>query len=252
MIDLHCHILPNLDDGPQTIAESVEMAESAVKKGITHIVATPHHQNGRYTNDREQVEQVLSLLKQELLLRNISLSLSASQEVRIHGELLSEIKTGKIKFIDENSRYLLLEFPTTFIPGYAEPLFAQLIDSGYCPIIVHPERNHVFVKQPSKLLRLIQQGALCQLTAGSILGAFGKKAEKISHQFIEANLIHLIASDAHNVTSRGFDLLEAYSALNKKYGKALTNRFQEDSYQILKGQPIETLKPIPVKRKRWF
>lgn len=252
MIDLHCHILPKVDDGPKTIIESVEMAELAVEQGITHIVATPHHQNGQYINERAKLEQPLKRLEKELLNKNIPLSLSVSQEIRIHGNLLADIKNGKIKFIDDASRYLLIEFPTTFIPGYSEQLFSQLLEQRYCPIIVHPERNHVFAEQPSKLLRLVQQGALCQLTAGSILGMFGKKTEKVSHQFIEANLIHLLASDAHNTTTRGFNLAAAYAAVEQKYGELVATRFQQASYDILNGQPLKTPKPLKVKRKKWF
>jgi len=120
MIDLHCHILPGLDDGPENLQESIDMVEKAISQGITHILCTPHHNNGRYENPKESVIHSVSQLQEELDQRNLSLTLLEGQEVRITGELITEIKQDQILFTDLDDTYILIELPTMDIPAYTE------------------------------------------------------------------------------------------------------------------------------------
>lgn len=252
MIDLHCHILPGVDDGAKNMEESIAMARNAVAEGITHIVATPHHMSYSWVNEKETVVKLVKQLQAELDAENIPLTIFPGQEVRIYGELLEDINQGKIQFIDEYNQYLLIEFPSTSIPTFTEQLFFQLQQAGITPIIVHPERNHAVLKDPNSLRPFIERGALSQITAGSYVGGFGKEIEKVSKQLIEANLTHFIASDSHNVTNRKFHMREAYGKLAAEYGNDKLNQFQQITKDLVNGNPVFPPVPQEIQKKRFF
>src|SRR5699024_4464081 len=139
---------------------------------------------------------------------DIPLTVLYGQEVRIYGELLADIDAGKIQTL-HNTRYLLVELPFENVPLYTEKLIYDLQMKGIIPIIAHPERNAELRAKPGKMYDLVLKGALTQVTAGSLLGHFGKEAEAFSHDLIEHNLTHFVASDAHDIDKRPFTLKEA-------------------------------------------
>lgn len=255
MLDLHCHILPGVDDGAQTLEDAVQMAEQAVEEGITHILATPHHMKRDWINEKKPVIQKVRELQAELDSRQIDLTIFPGQEVSIYGELLKDIEDNKILFTDESHNYVLIEFPSSSIPTYAERLFYELQSHGKTPIIVHPERNHYILEHPNRLKDFIDKGALAQLTAASYTGGFGKKIQKISKQLIEANLVHFIASDAHNTGNRSFHMKEAHDLLVKEYGRSKRNEFHQTTRDLLNGDPVITPDTHPIKKtllSKWF
>ncbi|WP_027108672.1 tyrosine-protein phosphatase [Lacticigenium naphthae] len=252
MIDLHCHILPRVDDGAKDLEESLEMARLAVSEGITHILATPHHQNKMWMNDKQKVQTLVSELQVALNEQNIPLTVFPGQEVRLYGELLKDIKEGTIQFIDEGNQYLLLEFPTSQVPAYTERLFFQLESKGVTPIIVHPERNRVFLKEPERLKELVDKGALAQLTAASYTGGFGKEIQKFSKQLIEANLVHFIASDAHNTQNRSFHMQEAMQLLKKEYGQQTVDQYNQLTKDIVNGEWAYPQPAQSIRKKKRF
>ncbi|WP_028273561.1 tyrosine-protein phosphatase [Atopococcus tabaci] len=252
MIDLHCHILPGLDDGAQTMEVSLDMARAAVKEGITHILATPHHKAYSWENDKQTVLQKTAELQKELDAREIPLTIFPGQEVRMFGELPEDIEQGTIQFIDEQNQYLLVEFPSSSIPHYTERLFYELQAMNVTPIIVHPERNRVIQENPEKLKEFIEKGALSQLTAASYTGGFGKTIKKLSYQLIEANLVHFIASDAHNVTNRLFHMQEAHDLLAKEFGSERVRQFEQITKDLVNGEVIVLPTPQSVKKKKFF
>lgn len=255
MLDLHCHILPGVDDGAQTINDSIEMAKVAVSEGITHILATPHHQKLQWNNDKKKVTQKTTEFQKVLDYHQIDLTVFPGQEVSLYGELVTDIEKDNILFTDESCTYILIELPTTSIPSYTERLFYDLQSHGKIPIIVHPERNHSIIEHPNRLKNFIDKGALAQLTAASYTGGFGKKIEKLSKQLIEANLVHFIASDAHNVTNRSFHMKEAYDLLAKEYGRSKRNTFHETTRNLLNGDPVITPETVNIKQSlvsKWF
>lgn len=238
MFDLHCHILPGIDDGANTIEDSIAMARIAVEEGITHILATPHHMNRNWINEKSDVIKLVQQVQAEIDREDIPLTLFAGQEVRIYGELLKDIEKDTILFTDEMKQYVLIEFPTETIPTFTERLFYDLQLHGKTPVIVHPERNKVIQESPNKLKKLIDHGALSQVTAASYTGALGKKIKKLSNQLIEANLVHILASDAHNVTNRSFHMKEAYTMLSKEFGRGKRNEFHQNTKDLLNGETI--------------
>ncbi|WP_423188931.1 tyrosine-protein phosphatase [Alkalibacterium sp. f15] len=255
MFDLHCHILPGIDDGAKTWDDSIDMAKLAVEEGITHILATPHHMNRNWMNDKQKVMPLVKELQAELDRQKIALTIFPGQEVRLYGEILKDMEDNKILFVDDQKQNVLIEFPTESIPTYTERLFYDLQSHGKTPIIVHPERNHEIIEHPNRLKNLVDKGALAQLTAASYTGGFGKKIEKTSKELIEANLVHFIASDAHNTTNRSFHMKEAYELLAKEYGRSKRNAFHQTTKDLLNGDPIIVPDTHTIKKSfisKWF
>lgn len=251
MIDLHCHILPGIDDGAKTIEDSLDMARMAVKQGITHILCTPHHNNGKYDNSASKVISCVAALQEEFDRRNIPLMLFEGQEVRIGGTLLEQIATNDILFADLDNRYILIEFPTNEIPAYAQQLFLKLLEGGHIPIIVHPERNSKFIEEPNRLLPFLDMGVLTQLTAPSYIGVFGNKIEKTAKQMVAHNMVYMMASDAHNVGRRGFFMQKAYAAIAKDMGASYVEAMQQMAKDILNGDDIQKPDFREIKRKKF-
>ncbi|MGX6962309.1 tyrosine-protein phosphatase [Vagococcus xieshaowenii] len=250
MIDLHCHILPGLDDGAQNVEDSLEMARKAVDSGITHILCTPHH-NGKYRNHKAAIMDAVADLQAILDEEQIPLTLFEGQEVRISGELIEEYEADLLLGTDVADHYLLIEFPTQDVPKYTEQLFFELLAKGITPVIVHPERNSVFIEDPNKLIPFIEMGILTQMTAPSYVGVFGKKIQKVSEQMLAHNLIHMMASDAHNLKTRNFYLAEAYAKLRKEYGKAKVYEFEQVAKALINGDKVEVPEYQEIKKKRF-
>ncbi|MGG3739465.1 tyrosine-protein phosphatase [Aeribacillus pallidus] len=249
MIDIHCHILPNVDDGAGRLEDSLEMARAAVNEGINTIVATPHHQNGRYNNPKSVVTKEVETLNGELQKAGIPLTVLPGQEVRVYGELIEDLQNGEIVPVGQ---YILVEFPANHIPSFAEQLLFDIQTKGYVPIIVHPERNQVFIEQPDRLYKLVMNGACTQITASSVIGRFGKNIQKFCKQLIESNLTHLIASDAHNTTSRGFYLKDAYNYIDRQFGMDYVYMFRENAQQLIDGNHLHKEIPERIKRKKFL
>jgi protein-tyrosine phosphatase len=249
LIDIHCHILSNLDDGPKGFQECIDMANAAVATGISHLIATPHHLNGQFENPKEVILKHVLELNKYLVNHNIPLTLSPGQELRIHREIFISIELNEVLTIDNKGKYLLLELPSGEFPHYTHDVIYELLQKGITPILAHPERNKEFFKNHQLLFDLVQEGALMQLTAGSIVGYFGRNIKSFSELIIEHNLAHFIASDAHNTGSRGFLLQDAYEKIKKKYGIDRFFYFKENTELLIKGQHIFKEDPIPIKPK---
>ncbi|MFV0560032.1 MAG: tyrosine-protein phosphatase [Enterococcus sp.] len=245
MMDLHCHILPGIDDGAKNLNESLAMAKKAVDQGITHILCTPHH-NQRFQNPKADVLEAVPKLQAELDQRKIPLTLFEGQEVRIHSDLLREIAADRILFTDVEDTYLLIEFPTREIPVYAEQLLYQLRKQGKVPIIVHPERNFGFQESPNRLLSFLNMGCLAQLTAPSVVGIYGKTTQKLSHQMLANGMVQMIASDAHARNKRDFYLKEAYAYVRKHFGEEKLTEMDTICRAVINGDRVQAPQYIPL------
>jgi protein-tyrosine phosphatase len=251
MIDIHCHILPGIDDGAQSVAESLEMAKAAVKEGIHTIIATPHHKNNRYENPKFSIITRVNELNEVLEKESIPIKIFPGQEVRIYGEILEDLHSGEILSLNE-TQYLFIEFPTGHVPRYAEKLLFDLQLKGITPIIVHPERNRELLERPELLYDLVKKGSLTQVTASSICGYFGKKVRDFSFQLIEANLTHFVASDAHNTHNRAFKVAESIDVIETKYGYDMVSFFTENAELLIKDQNIYKEAPEQIKKKKFL
>lgn len=249
MIDIHTHILPGIDDGAKDEAMSLEMMRTAVSEGIHTLVATPHHQNGRYQNEREQILNDVAKLQKLADGHQIQLKLVPGQEVRLYGGLLEDFQAGKLAPI---GRYLLVEFPTSHVSSFAARLFYDMQLQGLTPIIVHPERNSELLKRPERLVEFIEKGALVQVTAASVVGKFGKKIQKFTHQLFLADAVHLIASDAHNTTTRGFQMKAAFNWIEKKYGEEKAQALHENAKAVIEDKVFYPNPPSAVKSSKFL
>lgn len=251
MIDIHSHILPGVDDGAQTETDSIEMAKAAVEQGIHTIIATPHHRNGKYDNDRDTIMHNVDILSELFVRQDIPLTVLPGQEVRINGDMIEEIQNQKILPLNE-TKYMFVEFPSSSVPRYAAQMLFDIQVAGYTPIIVHPERNSELIQDPSKLYEFVRKGALTQVTAASVIGKFGKNIQKFSHQLIESNLTHFVATDAHNTTTRGFCLQEAMHTIKQEYGSEYFYMFLENSQLLVDNSNVNKVEPFKVKKKKFL
>ncbi|MFS0774801.1 CpsB/CapC family capsule biosynthesis tyrosine phosphatase [Neobacillus sp. 3P2-tot-E-2] len=251
MIDIHCHILPGVDDGAQSLSDSLHMARIAVEQGIHKIVATPHHLTSSYENPKQSIITRVQELNEALRKERIELEVLPGQEVRIHGEMVDGYASGDILPVN-HTPYVLVEFPSNHVPRYTEKLFYDLQVNGLIPVIVHPERNREIIERPELLYQLVKKGALTQITAGSVCGDFGKKIKNFSLQIIESNLTHFIATDAHNSTNRTFKMREALAIIERRYGNELLYYFEENAALLIEGLSVYKEDPERVKRKKIF
>ncbi len=251
MIDLHCHILPGVDDGAASLQESLSMAEQAIAQGITHLLCTPHHNNGRYENEKSSVIAAVHHLQNALDERNLPLTLLEGQEVRVTGELITAIEKDHLLFTDITDTYLLLEFPTQDVPAFSESLFFELRTLGKVPVIVHPERNAIFREDPNRLIPFLEMGCLAQLTAPSIVGIFGKQIQKTAHEMVTHNLVQMVASDAHGISKRRFYLKEAYEIIEQEWGKEKVLQMQQVARDLANGDEVSYPSYTEVKKKKF-
>ena len=209
MIDIHNHILVNMDDGPKTKQAMIQLLTQAKEEGITGVIATPHHLNPKFNNSFQNVSLKLAEMRKRPEIKDLGIELFPGQEVRLTGAMIKEIEYGSIQGLNK-SRYLLIELPFGDVPDNANRLCHELQYLGYIPIIAHPERNKAIAKNPYLLYELICNGALSQLTASSLLGDFGRSVQKLSLRFMDCHLAHFIASDAHSVEHRPFVLNQLF------------------------------------------
>ncbi|BAP84815.1 tyrosine protein phosphatase [Paucilactobacillus hokkaidonensis JCM 18461] len=254
MIDLHCHLLPGLDDGSANMDISLRLAQEAVDNGVSFALLTPHHMNGVYTNHRKDVIERTQEFQAALKEHNIGLTVFPGQEVRINGDLLTAIKQHDILFADDDNQYLMLEFPDDDVPAYTNDMIYQIQQQGIIPVIVHPERNTRIMKHPEIILELLKKGCLSQITASSYVGTFGDKVETFSRQLIESGQGYVFSSDAHNLPGRKYEMRQAFDKLKKEFGNELAQRFEDNAKAIINGDavPANQVRPIVVKKKKRF
>ena len=248
MIDLHCHILPFVDDGPKTWTDFLEMARHAGNDGIKVIYTTPHHMNGYYLNTKKDIFKHVEQCNERLKKANIHVQLYPGQEVQIHRELFTSLDKGEILTLN-NGNYLLLELPSTHVPSYTHEVIYELLLKGITPIIVHPERNQGFIENGQLLFDMVLEGALVQLTSGSMIGLFGRKIKSFTEKIIEHRLAHFIATDAHNTSSRTFTLNKSYETITKLYGIQKMYYFRENAELLHNGNQVHVEQPIPIRKK---
>ena len=240
MIDLHCHMLPGIDDGPKTMAISLDMARYAVEQGIQRSVMTPHIQPGSYDNDIHSIRSAYQGFKQALEQAAIPLQIEMAAEVRVCAELPFLISQRKVPFLGkwQDMQVILLEFPHDHLPLGADKLINWLLDRNILPLIAHPERNQAIIRQPDMVRPFVEMGCLLQLTAGSITGLFGEDSQKCALFYLEQGLVTIIATDAHNLHKRQPNLKAARQFLLPNFGEECVNNMMSvNPARILAGQP---------------
>lgn len=249
MIDIHCHILPGIDDGPKDIETSLKMLKIAEEDGISKIIATPHFYRGFYENEYQDVEKKVKELNEASKENNINVEILPGQEIFLDKHTLEDYKSGAIKGLN-NSKYMLIELPPDILPGYVLDMIYELKLLGVKPIIAHPER-YVYVMEDIHILNsFIKEECFFQLNSGSITGVFGKSIQKTAIKLIKNGICDFVASDAHTERRRKPELkaslIEIQGFSKKKYEKILNY-----SSEMSKGNEIP-YNSMRIEEKRSF
>ena len=220
MIDIHHHLLPGLDDGSQSLENSIKMAEMAAQDGISHIVCTPHA-NDRYSFLRDRNERLLDELRAELGGR---ITLGLGCDFHMSYDNIQDALEHPGRYTINGKGYLLVEFAETSIPESTTDNLYELIVSKQRPIITHPERNPVLQRRPDRMAPWLREGALIQVTASSLTGRFGRTAQELAERLLKRNWVHFLATDAHNLDSRAPLLSIGFEYLKKHFGVETAQR----------------------------
>lgn len=216
MIDLHTHLLWDWDDGPDDWLQSLQMCRIAAKDGITTIGLTPHvFRMTRHADDLGVLRERMIEFKREMARTGLEFHWGA--EVFVHAEVVQAIE--KYRFTVDETSYVFLEFPYRGVPAGARNMLASLLGKGFVPIISHPERNRGFAERPEILYEFVNMGCIAQMTAGSLMGGFGRGARAAAELFLLNNLVHIIASDAHDPVQRTPVLSRAVEAAARIVGE---------------------------------
>ncbi|MEB6201977.1 capsular biosynthesis protein [Mammaliicoccus fleurettii] len=251
MIDIHNHLLVGMDDGPQTLEETIDLFTQAKEQGITGIVVTPHHLHPRYNNIFSDVDNAIKDLTSNQQIKDFNIQLYPGQEIRITDKVLEDIDQHQIQGIN-HSKYLLIELPSNSMPHYTKNLLYEIQTKGFIPVIAHPERNKAIAQDINLLYELINKGALSQITASSLTGELGKNLQKLSIQMIEHNLIHFVASDAHHPENRPFGLAELFTTPKLKNMQPPIKRLLNNNEAMIQNKDVVKERPIEFKKNKFF
>jgi protein-tyrosine phosphatase len=242
VIDIHSHILPEVDDGPKSWDVSVEMCRIAAADGITHMVATPHCDD-RYPYDRDHLAHRLQHLRD---LVGESLSLSLGCDFHLSYDNLQSVLAQPDRYTIEGSGYLLVELSDFSIPTQIADCFLKLGDLGVTAVITHPERNAILRQSPQRVLEWAELGCAVQITAGAFTGFWGSRAQRVATWLLEREAVHVLASDAHDPRHRTPILSAARDAVTELCGPKVAKALVEDNPRaIVSGQPLP-YSPKPV------
>lgn len=252
MIDIHCHILPNVDDGSESLEESIAMAKIAESEGITKIVNTSHcHFDFKYKKGNElklELEKFNQALKEE----NINIEVLLGNELYYTSDLIERF--NELDFFSmNNSKYILMEFSPINFPKNIEDVIYEIKIRGYIPIIAHAERYKQVQEDVNIVLDCIKEGALIQVNSSSILGKNGEKAEDTSKKLLDNNMVHFVATDAHSSNRRRPLIKDSYNYILKNYGKEVSEKlFIENPTAVIENRDISILNPTKYEEKRSF
>jgi len=238
LVDIHCHLLPGLDDGPAGWDEAVAMAESLVAEGLSTVVATPHQLGIFSTTHGDAIREQAGRLQGLLTERDIPLHVLPGAEIRVEAHLTPRIQSGRLLTLADRRRHVLLEMPTeVFLP--LDRLLAELAAAEIVAILAHPERSRAAWMQPDRLEALVDQGCLLQVTAGSLTGVLGEQVRTFTELLIRRGLVHFVGTDAHFPgplcsSSRGA-LRRVAELVGEDRAEEL---FQTNPARVAAGQPV--------------
>lgn len=233
MIDIHTHILPGVDDGVEDEDAAVEFARVAWDDGVRVTVATPHCRDGFYVNERDEVLENVRKLRERLSREALELDVRPGAEVHFCPGLVERVRDGRAPTLDDNGRTLLLELSLSQYPVEVDNVIFELKLAGLEVLLAHPERIRYFRDDVKRYEALVEQGAYGQITTGSVLGVFGSEIREFSEELLRKGLVHVLASDAHNVRGRPPRLSEARAACVPLVGAAFAQSMVLDTPRAL-------------------
>ena len=276
MIDLHAHILPQLDDGAESLEESIEMCRISHQDGVRTIVATPHILPGVYKNSRSTILTKVQELNEAIKKFGVRdsnasthppnqnrggntrqrigasthpridpLRILPGADVHFSSDMPELCENGGIVTVNDKGQYLMVEFDFQGIPYHAEDVLFRLMTKGIIPIITHPERNFEIGQRPQRYGEMIRMGCLGQVTAMSLTGGFGSGVKQTAEKLLKSGLVHIIASDTHSVNRRPPILSAAVREAEKIVGKEEAQRMVTEYPQaVIEGRRPNVPEPI--------
>lgn len=225
MIDVHCHVIPGIDDGPAELEDALALARACAATGVTHVFATPHVFPGRWDNRRSTIRAQFELFKRALQVFKVPLELGMAGEVRLNSDVLQLLADDELPFLGESDgfRTMLLELPDASIPVGSDRLVRHLLDQRIRPLIVHPERNKAVMEDVERIRPFVEMGCDLQLTAASVIGEFGAGAHRASARLLKEGWVTVVASDAHNLRGRPPRMDAARAYLVERHGELLAD-----------------------------
>lgn len=238
LTDIHCHILPEVDDGSQSVEQSIAMLDIAVRNAIHTIILTPHNKPGRHHLHAQSMEQRRKALEAAAEEAGISIALYNGSELFYRMGLPEEIRDGEALSMAD-SHYVLLEFRPADDYDYLRNGVYELLSEGYLPIVAHAERYICLTEHPERVAELHGMGAYIQLNAGSIMGESGFGIKRFAKGLLKKELVHFVATDAHDTSGRKPELKKCADYITKKYGQMYAQRiFEENPSCILQDEII--------------
>jgi protein-tyrosine phosphatase len=240
MVDIHCHLLPGVDDGADDWEVSLEMGRIAAADGITTIVATPHWPLNNDAAPAARVRELVAEVQELFDAEGIGIRVLPGHEMVILPESPEELANGTALTIGGASKYALLETPYHHLPFYLREIVFQVQSRGFTPVLAHPERNPTIQAKPETLQDYVDAGCLVQVTSGSITGRFGSPAKRAAETIMRQGWCHVIASDAHSANSRPPSLSAAREAAVAIIGKeAAESAVSTAPAAIVAGEPVQ-------------
>lgn len=249
VIDLHSHILPELDDGSRCEEETIEMAKIAVSEGISKIVVTPHHRKPRYLAKKEDILRKITYINKRLKEENIDLDIYTGMEIHMSRDIPEKLKNNELLSLN-GSGYILIELPMTGELDYAEDVLHEIRVLGYIPVIAHPERYEKVIKDPNYVKELIESGCLIQINSNSLTGHFGKESKKTAEILVKHKMVHLVCTDAHSSTRRSPRLKEGIERVKRLNGEEYVDIMMSNADKVFNNKDIEVDYPLTYKQSK--
>ena len=239
-VDIHCHCLAAVDDGPATTDEALALCRELTYDGISVVIATPH-QLGRFSdcNEASRIREATSALNEELRRNEIALTVMPGADVRVDERICQLLEADRILTLADGGKYMLLELPHEIFLDI-QPLIAELASLGVRPIISHPERHRVLMGRPDLLLKWLASGVYLQVTAASLLGEFGSAVQKAAWHFLSSGWVSFVATDAHDLYGRRPLMRAAFETISAELGEQLARRVCiENPMRVLESRDMQ-------------
>lgn len=251
MVDMHAQILPGVLDGPKTVEESIHLIELAIKEGITDMISTSPTGNSSTDLTVAEIVEKTAEIRREIIKRRLPIRLHCAQKILLDETILSKVKNNEILTLVD-SKYILLELPMDHIPVETVTIIHGLLSVNKVPIIAQPERNEAIAEKPNRLAKLVNHGALAQVSAGSVAGYFGKEVQKLAYQLIQSNLIHTYGSVSQCKKRKPFVYNKGLSFLERRKLSDNVDLLLENNARILTNEDFILLEPLGLSSKKWW
>lgn len=253
MFDIHCHLLPDVDDGAVDFEDSLKMCKLSSEDGVRAIIATPHYIDKESEVKKADIYDKIRILNEKLSQNGLNMVILPGMEIFISNNLVQLLEQGDIITLNDTC-YMLVEFPLyNAPPNYLEEVVFDLELKGITPVLAHPERCSYIHKHPNIIYEMIKKECLVQINCGSLLGNFGKNAQKTAVTLLEHGMVHFVASDNHSMHKRFVSLIEGYNIVEKKFGKDMADTlFIDNPDKLIKGEDIIPEDPALIKKRKLF